>query len=40
MSFKKGLIIFAAIVAVVMFTLFAVWMFETLSQLDPATTPA
>lgn len=40
MSLKKPVTILVAIVVVVLFTLFAAWMFDTLSQLQPAMTPA
>ena len=40
MSLKKFAGILLAVVAVVLFTLFAVWMFQTLSQLPPVTPPA
>lgn len=39
MSLKRVAIILVAMVAVLLFTLFAVWMFQSLSELGPVTSP-
>ncbi len=39
MSLTRAVVTAAAILAVVLFALFAVWMFGTLSDLGPVTSP-